>query len=937
MTKDDPVVLSGAEPQSDAVPEKAKRAKKPKVYAVEQNRHPYTPLGYDHGTFYYLSHAARQVIALSTSAHTINNLLQLADLNYWESMYPNGGKVPVDKAANYLFAKCYAKGIYDPAKIRGRGAWWDDGRSVMHAGDRLIVDGKWTEIPAFQTKYLYEASKPIDIDVGNPLTVSEATKFGVFLGKLSWAEPTAARLAAGWCVCALIAGALQWHPHLWIVAKAGSGKAQPHSAKVLTKNGWRKMGDLRVGDLVTTPDNGHGTIKAIYPQGTVPVFNITFSDGRTTRATADHLWKVRSSGFWRLKTTSELIEILAADNRRSVSLAVPLAEPLDIEKHIPTTLAIHPYVLGAFLGDGHLGYDYGNSHQGRIGLTSYDPHIVEMVRGLLPDDVGLFDTNTDKEFRLGDLSKYGRKTRKMIKYLRLLGTRSHTKFIPGHYLKATISERWELLQGLMDTDGTVGIDGGTAFCTTSEQLSKDVEYLVRSLGGIAYTSLRHPSYTYLGEKKQGKTAYIVNIRVKDRFKLFTLPRKLERLQQPYQYEDFLYLNVESITADGVEESSCISIDHPDRLYVTDDFVVTHNSWTMDKVISEVLLGFAQEFKSSVTTEPGIRRSLMGSSLPVMLDDPDGASQMQKIIELMRACSQSGRAKAAQGGGEGGGAVHFELLSCFICSSVIVPFTNEADIGRITVLSLDNSHLTQQEQEDNFTQLKIDRAALLTEEYCNRFQARAVAMIPIIRASIEPMVIAASRVLGNRRGGDQIGTLLAGAWSLRSDKPPTLQQAIDWIAEKDLGVEIEARRESDELVCMRTIAQSVLSMDHGIKRRVDELVRAAIAPAPADGIALTEEEQATESYRKAALSTLRRHGILPQADHVSVSNTDDAVKRMLRGTAWEKNWANTLQRISGAEKRNPTWFNSGRGMSPVRCVAIPVGTFLGEISLEPGED
>lgn len=565
------------------VVEKPKRKKK---FIPPPTFHPYTCLGYDHGNFYYLSHAGRQVIALTGTSHTIGNLVQLADLSYWKAMYNTEGRVPVDKAANYLIAQCHKAGIYDPAKIRGRGAWWDDGRSVMHAGDRLIVDGQWTEIPAFKTKYIYEASKPIDIDVSNPLTAVEASRFGVFLGKLSWAEPTAARLASGWCVCALIAGALQWHPHLWIAAKAGSGK----------------------------------------------------------------------------------------------------------------------------------------------------------------------------------------------------------------------------------------------------------------------------------------------------------------------------------------------------------------TWVMDKVVSEILLGFAQEFKSSVTTEPGIRRSLMGSSLPVMLDDPDGAAQIDKIIELMRACSQSGRAKAAQGGGEGGSAVHFELLSSFICSSVVISFTNEADIGRITVLTLDNTHQTMQEQEKLFTQLKIDRAELLTESYCRRFQARAVAMIPTIRASIEPMVIAASRVLGNRRGGDQIGTLLAGAWSLRSDKPPTLAEAIAWIGEKDLSDEIEARRESDEIVCMRTIAQAVLNLDHGIRRRVDELLRAACAPEPAGG-PLGEDEIEAEKYRRAAIATLRRHGILPQPpDAVAISNTDEAIKRMLRGTPWEKNWSSTLVRIPHSQRLEPVWFaRSGAGSSKARSVAIPIGTFLGETEREPGED
>lgn len=927
-----------------AKPAKAKRERKAKVKAVVPADHPYTPLGYDHGTFYYLSHAARQVIALSTSAHTINNLLQLAPLDYWQAMYPTGGKVPVEQAANYLFNRCYAAGIYDPTKIRGRGAWWDDGRSVVHVGAHLIVDGEIQDIATFDTRYVYEAGKAIEVDLNVALPAKEAVKFGQFMSKLTWTDPADARLASGFPVIALGAGAYDWHPHAWISARAGSGKAQPHSAKVLTRNGWKRMGELKVGEQIRTPDNGHAFIRAIYPQGKVPVYKLTFTDGRITRATADHLWKVRLNNQWRLRTTADMIKVLSnPDTPNAERLAIQVPEALAISEQHEINLPIHPYVLGVLLGDGHManaGMKDGKGKAGTITVTTTDEWLLEKIKKLAPNGTTFYPTNSPLTFRFGGLQRFARVVRPLIKDLRLLGTRSHTKFIPSQYLNASIQERTELLQGLMDTDGTIGVGGNLSYCTTSPQMAEDFCYLVRSLGGVARISPKKPFY-YAddGARVEGKPAYIIGIRLPNRACAFTLPRKLERAAKEYQYADCIRLGVETIELDGEEECSCIAIDHPDRLYVTDDFVVTHNTWLMDKVYSELLLGFAVECKSAVTTEPGIRRTLMGSSLPVMLDDPDGAAQMNKIIELMRACSQSGRAKARQGGGDGGGAVEFDLLSCFICSSVLVPFTNEADVGRITVLTLDNSHMTQQEAEEHFFNLQKERAALLTEKYRLGFQARALKMIPVIRATVEPMTIAATRVYGSRRSGDQIGTLLAGAWSLRSDKVPTIEEAIAWIAERDISNKSQVERASDEVVCMRTIAQSVLQLDGGNRRRVDELVRAALWVPPEDGIALTDEEKAADQYRRLAIATLRRNGILvADRDWVMVSNSDAGIKRMLSRTAWEQNWARLLERVKGADKRDPTWFvRSGAGAAKTRSVAIPVPVFLGESEREPGED
>ena len=445
-------------------------------------------LGYNLGSYFYLPRGSRQVVELRGEQHTKLKLLTLAPMAYWERAFPGRSGPSWDLAANSLIRGCERAGVYDTARIRGRGAWWDEDGAVLHLGDRLVIGGISTPImEAKPGRYIYEASSPMSVETARPLSFKEANEIVKICERISWDRPISARLLAGFITLAPVCGALPWRPHIWITGPAGSGKAQPHSARVLTPRGWSTMGELRVGDYVRTPDNGYGCVRKKYPQGVVPIYRLTFSDGRTTRATADHLWKVRIEDHWRLKTTLEMIEILGRDTRSSTKLAIPLGSAVVIESNRKTKLPIHPYVLGAFLGDGHMA-SVGTGHAVSIRLTSYDSFIVDKVRSLLPNFMGLFKTHDPHDFRLGDLSRYGRRTRNLIKDLRLLGTRSHNKFIPEQYLCASIKDRFELLRGLMDTDGTASRLGGSSYCTVSPILAENVAYLVRSLGGVALIS-----------------------------------------------------------------------------------------------------------------------------------------------------------------------------------------------------------------------------------------------------------------------------------------------------------------------------------------------------------------------------------------------------------------------------------------------------------------
>jgi putative DNA primase/helicase len=110
-------------------------------------------------------------------------------------------------------------------RIRGRGAWLDDGRSVMHLGDRLLVNGESVDVMNHGSKFIYEAARPFPVKTDRIATNVEAHKLLDICREIRWEQPISAYLLAGWVVTAPVCGILRWRPHIWITGPAGSGKS----------------------------------------------------------------------------------------------------------------------------------------------------------------------------------------------------------------------------------------------------------------------------------------------------------------------------------------------------------------------------------------------------------------------------------------------------------------------------------------------------------------------------------------------------------------------------------------------------------------------------------------------------------------------------------------------------------------------------------------
>jgi replicative DNA helicase len=152
---------------------------------------------------------------------------------------------------------------------------------------------------------------------------------------------------------------------------------------------------------------------------------------------------------------------------------------------------------------------------------------------------------------------------------------SHEKFIPDLYLNASRGARLELLSGLMDTDGWVEKWGSARFCSTSERLARDVADLVRSLGGWCSVRRRRTTYTHAGVRKEGRPAFVCNIHHAERKAMFQLSAKRARaLTAPRRQWRPVFVSIERVRAAAAQ---CIAVTHPSGLYITDDYVVTHNT------------------------------------------------------------------------------------------------------------------------------------------------------------------------------------------------------------------------------------------------------------------------------------------------------------------------------------------------------------------------
>jgi putative DNA primase/helicase len=319
-----------------------------------------------------------------------------------------------------------------------------------------------------------------------------------------------------------------------------------------------------------------------------------------------------------------------------------------------------------------------------------------------------------------------------------------------------------------------------------------------------------------------------------------------------------------------------------------------------------------------TTEAGVRQTLASNAMPVLFDEFESerkksAQRVEDVMSLITQASSETEGILAKGG-MGGKATAFRIRSMFCFSSVAVAIKQAAARSRITILSVRTAEAATAENIAQYNGLMHSIETTLRPDYIAGLQARAVSLIPVIRANAVVFAEAAALVLKTRRFGDQIGTLLAGAYGLHSANLITPDKARQWLEAQDWTEQTQDQDISDKSECLGYIlARRVSVMDersHRVERTVGELLRIVV-----------NNPLTSDVHMKDAADELARCGLRVDGDYLQVACSHPWIERILVDTAWESSYSRTLLRLE-ASRRGAAVVRFA-GVSK-RCIEIPLG-------------
>ena len=428
-----------------------------------------------------------------------------------------------------------------------------------------------------------------------------------------------------------------------LAARPSMGKAQPLDSDVLTPDGFVKMGDIKEGSVVIGIDGKPHNVIKIFPQGLKKVYKVNFSDGTSAECCDEHLWLTQSRqerrqniNSYSVKSLREIRNTLIARLDNRYNHRMPSIKPVEFKSKI---LPINPYLLGLLLGDG------GFSHGSSIMFSNPEKDLQDAVINILDEydciSFNGIDGRIKRKKRKGlDSSE----TAKAIKELGLFGLKSHEKFIPEIYLYSSVNDRIKLLQGLCDSDGYVCNKSQIEFSTSSERLKNDFLFLARSLGGMCKYSSRLPEYSYNNEKLKGKKSYRISVLFHNGVIPISSKKHLSKFNDNTRKKLKMITSVEEI---GQKECQCILIDSKDHMYITNDFIPTHNTSLVMNWIENVAIRdnknvaiFSLEVQAKMLTKSLICR-LSGISMHEVAKGLMTRRQQEALALALRKVSDSG--------------------------------------------------------------------------------------------------------------------------------------------------------------------------------------------------------------------------------------------------------------------------------------------------------
>lgn len=424
-----------------------------------------------------------------------------------------------------------------------------------------------------------------------------------------------------------------------MMSPPGTGKSCSIYSLIYKEDGPVLAKDIKVGDKIFARDGKLHEVLGVFPQGKLPAYEVEFADGRKVICSEDHIWTVRykSRGGYieRNKTVKEmldhgLVDISPADMRTGrtghTHYFVPQCEPVEFSEK---QLSVPPYVMGAFLGDGtstHSDFEITCNVPDKDIVENISdelsmPYVQQIVNGepgihwsFIPDEqqraAMLEYLSLQCPGRLNPPKNKRLSTSYLFRnYLEIL-CYAHEKFIPDDYKYGSIEQRYALLQGLMDTDGSInqGTDQkryNVRFSSASKQLAEDVIYVANSLGYSCtlHCDNRNGQPITGSLERQGKQYYhqsdvynvMFNIPNEEKHKLFRCKRKHDIALEAAKYHKkrhYEHIGIKDIRLlERKEEMVCFLVDSPDHTYLVNDYSVTHNTMFSKAVAKEAGMNF----------------------------------------------------------------------------------------------------------------------------------------------------------------------------------------------------------------------------------------------------------------------------------------------------------------------------------------------------------
>lgn len=374
-----------------------------------------------------------------------------------------------------------------------------------------------------------------------------------------------------------------------VMASAAAGKALENNSIVYTDNGPIKIQHLKIGDKIYGEDGKIHSVLGVFPQGKKKKFEVTFSDGNKIYCCDEHLWTFQTESLrsskskkWITATLQEIIEqyplfvpARAKNNfgknpTKRKNIFIPMTQPINFSKK---QLPLKPYLLGALLGDGCLG-----SAGVTTTFSNADSDILERVKNELKE-INCDLIYTDRyDYRIKQNVGKGKKGKltSILEELSIDGTRSDNKFIPNIYKYSCIEDRIELLKGLIDTDGYCD-KSSYDIVLKSKQLILDIKEVVESLGLTAtYQEKRAVCVKSKNDKKDCGIVYRLRIKTSKQIQKLHYSQKREKQWKPSKvYSHRAIIDIKELNEEV--DMTCISIDNPTELFLTNNFIVTHNT------------------------------------------------------------------------------------------------------------------------------------------------------------------------------------------------------------------------------------------------------------------------------------------------------------------------------------------------------------------------